>query len=94
MCTSCAYDISKDSSGSLNESQYPGSYPVPEKRIDNPAASLRKVCISLPVFCLCVFSPSRPVERFVGVLTPQVGRALVVDHARRQRAVVRWGGAE
>lgn len=65
MCTSCAYDISKDSSGSLNESRYPGSYPVPEKRIDNPAASLRKVCISLPVFCLCVFSLSRPVERFV-----------------------------
>lgn len=90
MCTSCAYDISKDSSGSLNESRVS----VPEKRIDNPAASLRKVCISLPVFCLCVFSPSRPVERFVGVLTPQVGRALVVDHARRQRAVVRWGGAE
>jgi len=30
----------------------------------------------------------------IAVLTPQVGCSLVVDNARRQRAVVRWGGAE
>lgn len=30
----------------------------------------------------------------MSLLTPQVGSPLVVDHARRQRAVVRRGAAE
>lgn len=30
----------------------------------------------------------------VSVLTAQVGCSLIVDHARRQCAVIRWRGAE